>query len=494
MAVPRAPSLDGTSSRPLLLLRRGVWAVSLTTLVLMAVAVVDRTVRGFLLPLVAAFPGPYGAGGLLAALTYAVVAALLVAGAWRLSEDPSRRLGRYLPWLLVAVAVALRSGLALVADGALYGETRVVREQALEMLDGSCCFGPRPPGYPMALAGAMAVLGTVPAAVEALNIAFAALTTWLVWDIGRAGWDRRVGALAAAGYAVMPSQILFALVPLTEPMFALIVAAVVRLSMVLSRRALLAAALAGVALAAGQYVRATAAILVLPAILLPTLVGWSLGRSLVRGGLIVALFVALLSPVVAYNLQTHGDVSLSTSAYGGWSFFVGANQEHDGRWNAEDDAIMKTFPGSTLWDRSEHAGVLARDRIAADPAGYARLMVTKFRILWRDETYAAAYAFTTGSTTPRIHVGWLTSQLVYLPLVVLAALGMAVGASASRPPALMIGMVLVLISAVHVVLEVHSRYHAYAVPLLCVLAAAALAWLLRRRGPQAGRSAAGTPA
>ena len=74
-----------------------------------------------------------------------------------------------------------------MADAPLYGENGIVHEQALGILDGACCFSHRPWATRMMLAGAYAVLGQGPGTIEALNFSFAAVTTWLVWDIGRVG-------------------------------------------------------------------------------------------------------------------------------------------------------------------------------------------------------------------------------------------------------------------------------------------------------------------
>src|SRR5690606_24144952 len=144
------------------------------------------------------------------------------------------------------------------------------------------------------------------------------------------------------------SQVLFVLVPLTEPMFTVTVAAAVRLALALPARTLRAGAGIGVALAAalaiGQYVRATAASLIGPIVVVPFLVGVRWRLALAHGLLVVAAFVVLMLPVVAFNLRVHGDLSVSTSAYGGWSLYVGANREHGGMWNAEDAARLATFP------------------------------------------------------------------------------------------------------------------------------------------------------
>jgi 4-amino-4-deoxy-L-arabinose transferase-like glycosyltransferase len=367
-----------------------------------------------------------------------------------------------------------------VADAPLYGENAIVHAQALGILDGACCFSHRPLGYPIVLAGAYAVLGEGPVAIEVLNVVFAAVTAWLVWDIGRVSWGRRVAAVAATAYAVAPSQVLMALVPLTEPMFTMLVAGAVRAGIALRHRPMLVAGIAcAVLLAAGQYVRATAVSLLIPVALLPWLAGWPLRRALQRAGLIGGLLVVLLLPVVAYNLRVHGDLSLSTSAYAGWSLYVGANREHGGQWNAEDAARLAGFPGDTWWDRSEYAGSLALDRVMESPAGSLALLPTKFGTQWNNETYAASYALRARAITRDVEVGWLVSQLFWAPLAILAAVGMYAGRRDPRPATLLIGMTITLVAVTHLALEVHSRYHAYLVPLFCLLAAAGVQALHR---------------
>ena len=445
------------------------WAGSLLVLALIAVSALLRT-GAMADELVASWPRLYGRLGLAMVPTFALTA-LAVVAAIRARAGSRFLAGHRLPILIVAVAVVVRVALALLASAPLHGENAIVHEQALGVLEGTCCFGHRPLGYPIVLAGAYALLGVGPAAIETLNIAFAAATTWLVWDIGRVTAGRRVGAVAATTFAVLPSQVLMALVPLTEPLFTLLVAASVRAAIALDRRPALLAVVAGASLAGAQYVRATAAALAVPLAIVPWLAGWTLPRALGRALVIGAVFVVLLTPVVAYNLRAHGDVSLSTSAYGGWSLYVGTNREHAGQWNAEDAADLAGFPGSSWWDRSRYAGGVAMDRVLDDPAGSLAVLPTKFGTVWGDETYAATYALRGQAITREIRVGWLTSQLAWLALVVLAATGMAAVRRRPPPAALLIGLMVLLVAIIHLALEVHSRYHAYLVPLLCVLAA-----------------------
>jgi len=461
------------------LLAAAASAVGGIVLALIALSALWRTgdVLGILL---ADFPGPYGRLGL------ALTAALLAAGAGVVVLARRAAVGDWLPGpalpvLIVALAIAVRVAMAVVADAPLRGENDIIHQQALGILDGTCCFSHRPTGYPAALAAAYAVLGVGPTTIEALNIAFAAVTAALVWQIGSVAVGRPVAALAATAYAVAPSQVLVSLVPLTEPMYTMLVAGAVRAGIALERQPIILAAVAcGGLLAAGQYVRATAASLLAPLALLPLLMGWTLWRSVARAALIGAVFGVLMLPVVGYNLQRNDALSVSTSAYGGWSLYVGANREYGGQWNSEDAARLARFPGETWWARSEYAGALFVDRVLEDPGGSLAILPAKFGTVWGDETYAATYALRGGPVTRDVHVGWLTSQLFWVVIVVLAALGLLTSRRDPTPTALAIAMIVSLVALTHLALEVHSRYHAYLVPLLCVLAAIGVEWLAQR--------------
>lgn len=96
-------------------------------------------------------------------------------------------------------------------------------------------------------------------------------------------------------------------------------------------------ALVGLLLGASQYFRPTSLFLI-PAFLLGALWPGSLRRRemLIASATILLAFIAVLLPVVEYNRRAHGELSVSTSAYGGWSLWVGTNREQGGRWNPQD--------------------------------------------------------------------------------------------------------------------------------------------------------------
>jgi hypothetical protein len=481
------PSGTGLAARAL---TSATWWLAVIALGLIALVAVHG-LYVLIDPLWSGSTRPWGRAGLAFTVGYAALGVTAGIAAWRAAE--SRRVPRALvPAAIILLAVLLRVAVAIAFDAPLRGENRIIQAQAVGVLDGACCFSHRPMGYPIALAGAYAILGIGPTVIEALNLVFAVATCWLVWSIGRAGWGSRVGASAATLYAVMPSQVLMVLVPLTEPMYTLLVVGSVRLAMELGRPGFAIAAATGAVLAAAQYVRATAVSLLAPALALLAMLRGGAVPRLGRAAAMVGVFVVLMLPVVSYNLEVHGDLSVSTSAYSGWSLYVGANREHNGQWNREDSARFAGFPGTSAWAKSKYAGTLVADRIAEDPEGALRLLPRKFVVMWADERYAAAYALAEGPATRQVHVGWLVSQLFWAPLAVLAAIGMFAEARSRRPVALFIGMIVALVAISHLVLEVHSRYHAYVVPLLCLLAGAgALAlvtapWPWRRRDAPKG--------
>lgn len=415
----------------------------------------------------------YGDGGLAWVLGYSVGGLVVLAVAWRLARDVGTRTPRLHVLGVLALAIGVRSALAVAFDAPLTAENGVIHDQAVGVLKGAtnCCFSHRPMGYPLTLAAAYGLLGIGPHAIEAMNIGFSGVTTLLVFDVARIGWNPRAGLLAAAAYAVMPSQVLMTLPPLTEPLYSMVVVAAVRLALV---PRIPAAVALGLVLAIAQYVRSTAVALMAPVTVLFFSFGASIRESVARTAITVVAFLIAMLPVVSFNLATHGDLSVSTSAYGGWSLFVGANQASSGRFNAEDSALFAEMPGGSAWERSQYAGSLARDRIFDDPLGYVTLQPRKFAVLWRDEAYAGSYAFApAGSSVPaETSIAWLLSQIFYVPTVAMATLGVLLHGRKNQA-AMLVGVIAAVVTLSHAFLEVHSRYHAYVIPLLLIIAAGA---------------------
>jgi 4-amino-4-deoxy-L-arabinose transferase-like glycosyltransferase len=427
------------------------------------------------------FPGDAGRSGL--ALTFLGVVASAVA------IYAVARLGRRSNLTAFVVGMALLIGLRLVAilliDAPQHNDPLFQNQLALGVLKGQCCFSHRPMGYPIALGVAYAAFGTHIAVAEILNLAFATATGALLYDLVRREWGAAPAAGALAIYAVMPSQILLTPVTLSETMYGFVLTATVWAALMPRARRWIAAATAGILLGLSQYVRPTSMALLPALLLVPVLGGTGLRRILTYAALTIAVFVAVLLPVLEFNLRAHNDLSLSTSAYAGWSLYVGTNQKFDGQWNREDAARLAKFPGDSTWDRSEVAGREGIKRIIDDPAGFAALVVRKFNVLWGNENYGPDYAIGptfNGRVKPSLR---LLSHVLYIGLLLLTLLALVTDRDRRPTTASVILVMVVTVVAVHVFVEVTGRYHAYVIPLLCALAGSAVGRLvIWRDGPR----------
>ncbi len=238
-------------------------------------------------------------------------------------------------------------------------------------------------------------------------------------------------------------------------------------------------ALVGLLLGISQYYRATSLFL-LPAFLLGCLWPGAVRRrqTLVASATLLLAFIAVLLPVVEYNRRAHGELSVSTSAYGGWSLWVGANREHGGRWNLEDWEALFQLTDGTVRDDSKAAGPLGVKRIGEDPAGFALLAVDKFHTMWGSEAYGVNFSMASGSAAlPGNTFLTLVSQIFYAVVTCAATLALIARRQSLNRLALLILTVTLTVALLHVFVEVRDRYHAYLVPLFIALAAS---WICGR--------------
>jgi hypothetical protein len=210
----------------------------------------------------------------------------------------------------------------------------------------------------------------------------------------------------------------------------------------------------------------------------------------------LATAIAVL-PIVALNVIHLGRVSPSTSLYTGWQLYLGANVETVGRWNAADwERVYALVPGSRVslsrqyaqgeFDadglriaaaRDDAALVLYRERIARVGLGFVAMMPAKFVSGWGGAFDAAGWVFplaADGSAPFERLAARATSQVAWVALLLLAAVGQLTAGRRIRPLALVTTSIVVPITASLLLLETKGRYHEYAVPVLAGLAAIAL--------------------
>ena len=419
-------------------------------------------------------PGVIGLRGLAVTAAYLALGVALVLGIRRMGATALRR---WVPWAPLLLLVGLRAAAIPLVETPLPPDNDpfFLHELAVEVLAGeNWLVRHRPMGFSTMLAALYAVFGVHPWLAEALNLALAAVAGWMLHWFVRGGWGPVTAAMAVAIYAVVPSQVLLVTTIFTETLYsALLMTAIALAAGAMHSRRIATSVAAGALLGFSQYVRPLSQAFLATFIALPFLSGLRLARAAIAAAAITISFLIVLAPIAVHNAVTHGDLSLSTSSYGGWSVFVGTNQEHDGMFNRDDQSILRAMDGS-IWENSEILGRAGIQRIVDDPRGFADLAIRKFRILWGDDTYAVGAALSGSSASDPIRSALvMTSQAIYTAIAVAAAIGLWRVRRSAPPEALILAGVLITMAAAHTFIEVQPRYHAYALPLLCALAAVA---------------------
>jgi hypothetical protein len=417
-----------------------------------------------------------------------VVTCVLLIGAWLLASRGGTELRVALVGGILLLLV-VRVTIDLLIDARLRGEPEAFDSIARGMLAGSCCFGDRSPGYSLLLAGAYYVLGPNSGAGELLNLLLAVMAGAVLFKVVALHADSRAGILALYLFALWPAGAMLANVRLSETFYILVL---LLAALALMPRAGPGLALvAGALLAIGQYIRPTTLALV-PAYLLAafwptTPVADALRRTALPLG---AAMLLVLVPVAAYNLQAHGELSLASSSFGGWSLYIGTDERTHGQLSTRAEAEIAALTRGGVWEDSRAAGKKAIAAIIRHPMRLVRLAPFKFDTLWGTENFGVYYAMSREAVRrPLGTMPVLMSGLFWAVLTVgTAASVFRRRRDLDRLTVLCLAVVLT-VSLIHVFAEVRDRYHAYVTPLMIAVFAIGLAGWAATRWP-ADRSVA----
>ncbi len=394
-----------------------------------------------------------------------------------------------------ATLIIIRVVISHQLDGTMTGEPAAYDQMAESFVAAKPDLIGRPPGYAALLAVVYALIHDRQLATEALNLLLALLAGGAVLGLTRGLYGPRAGALALLGYAVWPAAALMTVVRIPHTAFdlAIVAAAWAAVGMPAGWRG---SALTGVLLGLAQYLRPTAPILLPAYIVARWWPGATWQRHVATATVTLLAFLAVLVPVMAYNLERTGSPSFSTSDYGGHTFYIGTYVPSGGTYSDEASQELIDRAGPDPRARSALGTELAIERIKADPLGMAALAIRKQDTLWGTERYGVQYAISQRLKDQPGHPKATTAMLLsegFYALVLLAALG-AMIVRRRQPDALVPLATLVIwaASATHALLEVRDRYHAFAVILLLPLAAYFVGWLMdgveRRRGADSAPS------
>ncbi len=433
------------------------------------------------------------------------------------------------PLLAVAAALAIlaASRIALVAsiDAPLVSDWAHYHRLALGVLRGAPLLADTPMGYPILLALAYRVGGISVGSGEALNVLASILTGILVavWVWRAAGG--RAAALAVGILALLPSHLFFTALLGSETAYG---AAIVGVALLLTesiralgagrrRRAVVLGFACGLVLGLSAYLRTTSLVLVPAVALVPLVAGTRWRRALpVAGALVLAVAIAL-APALAANRTMLDRWSVSTSTYLGWQLYIGLNGPARGGYNIADARRVDELAGGPSprvigyryaagdFDLAYLRAAIHRDEVATqlavarlqtvDPLQLPTLARQKLMRAWSPGDAPILWVVPPGADPVVSGFGKIAAQLGWFGILALAAAWYVKERRRLPPIGLVVGAIIVPITAALLILEAQARYHEAVVPLLAGLAGiAASAWWRWVAGRRAAVTSAGGPA
>lgn len=318
----------------------------------------------------------------------------------------------------------------------------------------------------------------------------------LVYSLGKHFYDEKTGLIAAAIYACWPSQIIYNTLVLTEPVYVFGVLAILRAYLWLSERRCssygLYAGFAALGVLAGllKYIRPASLIVALSVILHFIFLKTNPEQKGVRSFLIhrigpsaLLLVVYSITALVALNgIEKRIDIEVAKQA-GGFNLYVGMNTTSKGKWSADDSALLQQLIDEGLSSPEIQDAFTTRgiERIKEmDLWAHIKHQVNKNRVMWGDDSAGIGYNQLGLSPKSHIQLGkhssWLSlgSDAYYFVFLLLSLMSVILLKEKLSTKSFTLFLYILGTVAVHMLVEVHGRYHYPVIPMLCVLASAVL--------------------
>lgn len=146
---------------------------------------------------------------------------------------------------------------------------------------------------------------------------------------------------------------------------------------------------------------------------------------------------------------------------------VGLNNETNGQYSAEDEKYVDQFPIGLERDTAEWKMISQR---LTDKAQVARLFLKKFTILWGGND-ASLYWSMEGLNYPKLK-DWLFTyeRLLYSSILLFAGIGSFAMRRRNRiDPVLMLVFLILGYAAIHLSIEIQTRYRSFLLPSFAIL-------------------------
>jgi hypothetical protein len=323
-------------------------------------------------------------------------------------------------------------------------------------------------GYSLFLSFFFSIFGVSTLLPPVLNVCLSVLAMMLSYYICRRLFGPKAAVSAALLWIVFPSQTIFNMQALSEPLYCTLLVAVWAVVVFYERR---------------QASLTIRQLLLLSTGLSLLLVFFNMSRPLAMIQIIafsawlllvnktpavrVKKYIFLLFILAFYALfsamgNSYIALRLGEAPAGipGYSMYVGFNAESKGAWNEKDASLLSSYNSRPGWSAGRTQRQMALDTLIKLRSGginYPRLFYDKYMIFLGDDSSAVYYA---RASLRHIEALSVVSNIFYFFVVVFAVIG-AVRAmrTGHRSPLFMICLYAVGLTLAHMLTEVAGRYH-----------------------------------
>ncbi|MDF2723217.1 MAG: dolichyl-phosphate-mannose-protein mannosyltransferase [Paenibacillus sp.] len=391
--------------------------------------------------------------------------------------------GKVYVTLLLVVTLVPRLVWVSVIDTAPISDFYDMHAGALQAADGDFTFASNDYftrwiyqiGFTLYEALVIQLFGSSLLALKLFNVLFQAGTAVIVWKLASSAFDERSGRAAGLLYAVYVPNIIMCSVLTNQHISVFLF--MLGLWVLLRRR--LAGRLdwlwVGLCFAAGNFMRPLGSFFIVGAIvflilfeLIPRIRERRRPAALALSCVLLVAAYGLVQQAVSLTLVQTGVLPQKLSnpePY--WKFMVGLNPESNGGWSQADTDYVLQYP---IGEERNQAERELMNRRLQDKGAVAALFVSKAKAMWGAEDSAPMWSL------PNIDRPYLYSKLVqteriqYLLLALfgLAAMGICVVKGMSAEACLWL-LLLLGYAALHLVIEVQTRYRFDIFPCVFIL-------------------------
>ena len=328
-----------------------------------------------------------------------------------------------------------------------------------------------------------------------LNVILSTISMAFIYLICKKISSVQTAIIASILWIILPSQTMFNMFALSEPLYSTILLAIWYVMIVIHERfknisiknLIIYSIILALLLALMNISRPIA---VIPIIALGI---WLFIINIDYFGkrkILIKKIIYILAIVISYFIFSSGTNNYMTARLGeeiattpGYFFQVGLNATHNGMWNQEDSDLLYYYndnnEGWTAEDVMQQMVVEAKHGLLNDDINFARLYYNKFIIFLGDDSAPVSYG---KSVLDYKGLFTLLSNVFYFFLIAMSIIGMVIAfLKKNKTPLFFICIYTIGLTMAQMLVEVAPRYHYSATLSLVIMAAMSIHMMFKKK-------------